>query len=178
MRKLSCLLWILLFSISYLSTKAQSNTANTDSFKDQFLKIINQARRTGCTCGTSIMKPAEPLTWNEQLAAAAEVHAKDMSKRNYFNHVSASGKSVMDRIISAGYTPEGYQRYIIGENIAKGQPSIEKVMKSWFKSDHHCLNLMNPAYKEIGIAESNLYWVQDFGGREPFLNAIKSSERP
>jgi len=42
------------------------------------------------------------------------------------------------------------------------------VMQGWFHSPGHCKNLMNPAFKEIGIAENNTYWVQDFGGREEF----------
>jgi hypothetical protein len=41
-------------------------------------------------------------------------------------------------------------------------------MNGWFKSPGHCKNLMNPAFKEIGIALYNTYWVQDFGGRESF----------
>ena len=43
-----------------------------------------------------------------------------------------------------------------------------EVMDGWFKSDGHCRNLMNPGFKEVGVAEYDTYWVQEFGGREAF----------
>jgi uncharacterized protein YkwD len=42
-------------------------------------------------------------------------------------------------------------------------------MAEWFKSEGHCHNLMNPAFKEVGIVQYNDYWVQDFGGRESLV---------
>jgi uncharacterized protein YkwD len=57
---------------------------------------------------------------------------------------------------------------MIGENIAFGPPTIAEVMQGWFNSPGHCKNLMNPEFKEIGVAEDRTYWVQDFGGREAF----------
>lgn len=72
------------------------------------------------------------------------------------------------RVVAAGYTYKGYKSFAIGENIAQGQMSIAEVMDGWFKSPGHCRNLMNPGFKEIGVALYNTYWVQDFGGRESF----------
>jgi uncharacterized protein YkwD len=72
------------------------------------------------------------------------------------------------RISNAGYAFKGFRSYTVGENIAQGQMSIDEVMTGWLKSEGHCKNLMNPAFKEIGVAEFNHYWVQDFGGRESF----------
>ena len=73
-----------------------------------------------------------------------------------------------DRIVFAGYNFKGYKSFAVGENIAFGQTSIKEVMAGWFKSEGHCKNLMNPAFKEVGVAENSKYWVQDFGGRESF----------
>lgn len=114
------------------------------------------------------MPPAPPIVWNNTLEASAIGHAKDMEYRNYFSHTSKDGRSIEDRILEAGYTYEGYRSFAIGENIAYGQRSIAEVSDGWFKSEGHCRNLMNPDFKEIGIARSGLYWVQDFGGRESF----------
>ncbi len=75
---------------------------------------------------------------------------------------------MQDRIAMAGYTFNGYRSFMIGENIAQGQMSIAEVMRGWFNSPGHCRNLMNPEFKEVGIAFYNTYWVQDFGGREAF----------
>ncbi|WP_345955554.1 CAP domain-containing protein [Mucilaginibacter sp. PAMB04168] len=140
----------------------------SNSFKNEFLSRINKVRQEGCKCGTNYMRPAPPLTWNNELADAARAHARDMSKRDYFSHTSKDGRTIEDRIMAAGYTYDGYKSYAIAENIAKGQQSIAEVTDGWFKSPGHCRNLMNPDLREIGIAEYDKYWVQDFGGREAF----------
>ena len=139
-----------------------------DSFKDEFLTLINRTRKTGCTCGNTYMPPALPITWNDDLEKAAEGHAKDMAKKKYFSHDSKDGRSMSTRIVTAGYLFKGFKSFMVGENIAFGQTSIAEVTAGWFKSEGHCKNLMNPGFKEVGVAEKDRYWVQDFGGRESF----------
>ncbi len=154
-------------------TAAKLPDMDNSSFKNEFLARINKTRAQGCRCGTTYMPPAPPLVWNDQLEDAAKGHAKDMDKRDYFDHTSKDGRSIEDRIFDAGYDYNGYKSFAIGENIAKGQESIAEVHVGWFKSPGHCKNLMNPAFKEVGIAERNSYWVQDFGGREAFTDQEK-----
>jgi len=137
-------------------------------FQQEFLRRINKTRTEGCKCGDSYMPPVSPLVWNNQLQFSALGHAQDMARNKYFSHVSKNGNKIKERISGAGYTREGFQTYTIGENIAWGQRSIREVMKGWLDSESHCKNLMNPAFKEVGIAMENYYWVQDFGGRVPF----------
>jgi len=139
-----------------------------DGFKEGFLERINKTRAKGCKCGNVYMPPVPPLVWNNQLADAAKGHARDMSKQKYFSHTSKNGRNIQDRIMAAGYTYTGYKSFAVGENIAQGQESIAEVSDGWFESPGHCKNLMNPSFKEIGVAENNLYWVQDFGGRIAF----------
>ena len=156
------------FLISILLSGYTSSVMKADGFKDEFLQRINEVRSKGCKCGNLYMPPAAPLVWNNKLADAAEDHARDMSKRQYFSHTSKDGRSIQDRITGAGYTYNGYKSFAIGENIAQGQQTIAEVSNGWFKSPGHCKNLMNPSFEEIGVAEHNLYWVQDFGGRVAF----------
>lgn len=137
-------------------------------FKNEFLSRINSTRTKGCNCGDTYFPPATPLTWNDKLFDAATGHAKDMAKRTYFSHTSKDGRSMEDRIVFAGYKFKGFKSFAIGENIAQGQLNIAEVMDGWFKSEGHCKNLMNPDFKEVGVAEYNTYWVQDFGGRTSF----------
>lgn len=163
------LLGILLTLVVSLPCKTPVNSAANDKkFKNEFLERINKARHDGCNCGGKFMPPAPPLVWNDQLEDAALAHAADMSNKNYFSHDSKDGRTSSDRIIAAGYTYKGYKSYAVGENIAEGQMSIAEVMAGWLKSEGHCRNLMNPSFKEIGVAQFNHYWVQDFGGRQPF----------
>lgn len=137
-------------------------------FREKFLERVNEARHKGCNCGNTYFPPAPPLVWNDQLENAAMGHAEDMSSRDYFSHTSKDGRTMAQRISNAGYAFKGFRSYTVGENIAQGQMSIDEVMGGWLKSEGHCKNLMNPAFKEIGVAEFNHYWVQDFGGRESF----------
>lgn len=122
------------------------------------LKLVNDKRTSGCNCGTTIMPPVSPLTWNNALAAAALSHSKDMNANNYFDHNSQNGKTPGDRIIAAGYKWTTY-----GENIAAGQPTEQIVFDAWINSEGHCKNIMNANFKEMGIAKDGKYWTQDFG---------------
>jgi len=138
------------------------------NFRQEFLTQINRVRAQGCNCGSTYMPPAPPLNWNSELEMAALGHSQDMNRTGYFDHVSKNGRTMKDRITAAGYTYSGYRSFTIGENIAWGQRSIAEVMKGWIGSPGHCRNLMNPEFKEVGVALTNAYWVQDFGGRTPF----------
>ena len=68
----------------------------------------------------------------------------------------------------------GYQGYrTAGENITTGtnRDTAQKAIDAWIASPPHCINLMNPDFKEVGmsyiIANDKFYknyWVQEFGG--------------
>jgi uncharacterized protein YkwD len=153
----------------FVSAKTFSQqTVSTPQFRREFLTYINRVRARGCNCGVTYMPPAPPLIWNDQLEVAAIEHAADMSMRGYFSHESLDGRSFQDRIMNTGYTIKGFKGIEVGENIAFGPQTVAEVMEGWLHSPGHCRNLMNPGFKEIGIAETNTYWVQDFGGRKPF----------
>lgn len=154
-------------------TLGATDNESDNAFSTEFLMRINKVRQQGCKCGTTYMPPVPALVWNAQLEDAANGHAKDMSKRSYFNHTSKDGRSIQTRIMAAGYTYDGYKSFAIGENIAQGQQTIAEVSEGWFKSPRHCMNLMNRDFTEIGVAEANRYWVQDFGGRIPFTEREK-----
>ena len=49
-----------------------------------------------------------------------------------------------------------------GENIANGYTAERSVVDGWIKSPGHCKNLMNKAYKEMGVAKIGTYWTQEF----------------
>lgn len=50
-----------------------------------------------------------------------------------------------------------------------GAPNAASVVNGWLKSPGHCVNIMGPQYREMGIAyalsetgESGIYWAQTF----------------
>ncbi|MCZ4224501.1 CAP domain-containing protein [Pedobacter rhodius] len=127
---------------------------------DLLLKLVNEKRTSGCNCGTTAMPPVNALTWNNNLAAAALAHSKDMNANNYFSHTSLDGRGAGERITAAGYKWMAY-----GENIAAGQPTEQVVFDAWINSEGHCKNIMSANYKEMGAAKDGKYWTQEFGAK-------------
>ena len=133
------------------------------------LAATNAARATGQTCGKTFYPAAPAVTWNGYLAAAARAYAQDMATRNYFHHdhTDLQGRKPSQRVEAAGYT--GWRR--VTENIAAGV-TVKTVVDEWIASETHCVNLMDPNLKEVGIGLTTsrtstygTYFVQDFGTR-------------
>jgi len=147
----------------------------------EILKAINEARSKvrDCHDGLGLVGPSKPLSLNDELYSSAYEHSNDLAQSNTFSHKGSGteyditgynlGRESLfyERIEAHGYT--NYK--IVGENIAGGQQSIDEVMRAWLNSPKHCANIMNPQYKEVGIAivtnpnsEYGIYWTQNFGG--------------
>lgn len=95
------------------------------------------------------------LVWDYELAAAAEVRAKEIA--TVFSHTRPDG--------SEWWTTN--EKAVYGENLAKGYHSAEDAMKAWMASPEHKDNILYPGYKKIGIAvykaDGQWYWAQEFG---------------
>jgi uncharacterized protein YkwD len=131
----------------------------------QVLQLVNQARAGARRCGGRGFRPAPPVKANAALTLAAQRHARDMARQNYFSHEAPDGSTPPERATRAGY---GWRK--VGENIAAGQSSAQEVVAGWLKSPGHCENIMDPAYTEMGLAyalakngDQGIYWVQVFG---------------
>ena len=136
-------------------------TVNTNLDNAAMLKLVNNTRAAGCTCGTTVMPPVAPLKWNDILASAALAHSEDMNATGQFSHDSSNGTTFSDRITAAGY-----KWSTVGENIAWGQTTEQQVFNDWIQSEGHCKNIMNGAFKEMGAAKAGTYWTQDFGAQQ------------
>ncbi len=94
-----------------------------------------------------------PLTFNPQLAAAAQVHSASMGMGDFMDHTNPrDGTLAGDRV-----TMQGYNYQTVAENVAGGQPTPEQVVREWMNSPSHRVNILNPAVTEIGVG----YHVQD-----------------
>ncbi|MCX2575603.1 CAP domain-containing protein [Pedobacter sandarakinus] len=133
---------------------------NTNINNDALLKLVNDTRLAGCNCGATLMPPVSALTWNANLASAAIAQSKYMESINKMQHESANGDDVGKRITAAGYIWK-----TAGENIAQGQTSESQVFNDWIKSEGHCRNIMNGAFKEMGAAKSGTFWTQVFASK-------------
>src|SRR5258708_1337848 len=121
------------------------NNSSAPLNKSLMLQLVNDQRTKGCNCGSVYYPPTTTVDWNDQLENAAQAHATDMDQNNYFSHTSLDGSSAGDRIRKAGYNWMAY-----GENIAKGYTSEQAVMAAWVASEEHCVNIMNPAFRDFG----------------------------
>lgn len=142
--------------------------ASAGAVQSRVLQLVNEARRHGQRCGGESLAPAAPLTVSKQLDRAAERHARDMARRNYFDHRAPDGTEPRDRVRSTGYRWQ-----LTGENIAFGPESAEEVVAGWLASPGHCANIMDGRFREIGIGvaegrqRGHIYWVQTFASPMP-----------
>lgn len=99
------------------------------------------------------------LRWSPVLAQVAQGHADDMAQGGFFDHAGSDGSDIGDRMRRAGY-----RWCAAAENIAKGQRSLEEVLKDWRGSRGHRRNMLNQNVTEIGLAraEGNI-WVMVLG---------------
>jgi uncharacterized protein YkwD len=131
---------------------------STNTQERQVLDLTNAARRQN-GCG--------PLSLADSLVKAAEGHASDMVRRHYMDHTNPDGKSAFDRMEASGFHGSA-----MGENIAAGYDTAQRVFAAWMQSDGHRKNILNCNYNKIGIGYDpgqvkpdygNGSWVQDFG---------------
>jgi len=96
------------------------------------------------------------LVWNEELAAVARAHSADMSKRNYFNHISPEGDRPPDRIRGAGLAV-----LYSAENIARGHRTAEAVVAAWMASATHKSAILSEHAVSIGVGFYEYYWTMN-----------------
>ena len=140
--------------------------ADASGVGQRVLALVNEARGEKRRCGRQRFDPAPPLTASASLDAAALAHAEDMASHSRLGHAGSDGSTAGERAARAGY-----RWRLVGENVASGQSTAEQVVADWLDSPHHCANLMDPAYAEMGVGYAagpgDVYWAQLFGTPQP-----------
>ena len=126
------------------------------------VELVNAARARGVRCGSRSFAPVAPVTLSATLGDVAQGHAADMAVHNYFEHADLIGRTPADRVRASGYREQ-----LVGENIAYGPSTVEELVQGWLDSPGHCENIMDPRFREMGLAYAQgrrerrgLYWVQ------------------
>lgn len=131
------------------------------------LALINQA--TLCLINKErVSRNVTALAENSSLDDAAAHHSNDMIAASYFDHVSPTGETPLDRIRAAGYIVAG-AGYEIGENIATGSTGLDtpaQMVAAWMNSPGHRANILNADYTETGLAAVPAM-PASFGGGDP-----------
>jgi len=134
----------------------QPLTADQRALLDRVIQLTNAERKK---------KDLPSLKQNEYLMKAAQEYAGVLAPGPCFEHDCPPVPEPWNRALNAGYT--NFSR--LGENIAAGYESPERVVAGWMDSPGHRANILRPEYKEIGVGmrtgdgEYGNYWVQMFG---------------
>ena len=98
-----------------------------------------------------------PFTESAKLDDASDDYARDMVSRQFFDHVSPGGGTMMQRIKASGWvaaTPS----WTVGENIAWGSGELgtpAAIVDGWMHSAGHRANILNGSFAEIGLGIAN-----------------------
>lgn len=131
--------------IFFVPAKAQILNPNQNNEvksldSDEILNIVNQKR---------IEYNLGILTKNENLQAAAQAKADYLMAEQLFSHTGKNGEPFSTWVKQYNY------KYIrIGENLAIFFENNEKIVQAWLNSENHRKNILNPDYKETGLAIS------------------------
>ncbi|SFO00629.1 Cysteine-rich secretory protein family protein [Roseovarius lutimaris] len=144
-RLLGLVAYVMMFALPMTSAQAQA----TD-FGPASLDRVNAARaKSG----------RGAITLSPKLTRAAAAHARDMAENRYFGHTGANGSSIGDRV--------GRQQYrfcFVAENIAKGQGTLDEVLRGWMASPGHRQNMLHKSAAEYGLVRGpGSLWVMVLG---------------
>jgi uncharacterized protein YkwD len=94
-----------------------------------------------------------PLRASGDLRRAAHLHAVDMVRRRYFDHVSPGGRTVAQRVKRTGYL-SGARRWALGEDIGWGSGSAASaadIVEAWMQSPAHRAVILDRRFREVGL---------------------------
>ena len=99
-------------------------------------------------------RPVGPLRFNEGLARAARLHARDIGPRGTLDHVGSDGSRLSDRLNRLG-TWQG----LVAENISTGEEEpgqvvIQLLVDDGVASRGHRHNLFNPDLHQAGAGSA------------------------
>jgi uncharacterized protein YkwD len=115
----------------------------TAVLEETIIGRINQIRRG---------RGLRALRNNGRLAAAAHFHSRDMARKGYFEHDSASGTAFWRRI-ERFYPSRGFRSWTVGENLLWGSNTYGAAfaVREWMNSPPHRANILSRGWREIGI---------------------------
>ena len=154
-----------------------------------FITVITLLLTTGeCWANQPISAPEEEVRFHQilnqfrqilglnsieihpSLQSAARKHSAWMAEREFLTH---NGPNPQDTLITRVHLNEGYPYQQLGENVACGSEDAVGTFLQWAFSPGHLKNMLNPNFKEMGIAREGdgteqcpYYWTNDFGSRQ------------
>lgn len=153
--------WLLLIGVAVVSLAVTASTAAAASPVDQdrVIDLVNQQRA---------VHGLDPNAWNDVLGNAAERYAADMAEGDFFSHRGLDGSRFSERIEDAGYGEWAW----LGENLAAGQTTPERVVAAWMNSPSHRAIILSVDSAECGVGHAysassryRNYWTLECGAK-------------
>ena len=122
---------------------AQPTPANILQLRAATLCLLN-AQRTP--------RGLAALTESPLLTQASQAYSQKMVGLRFFGHVTPGGVDLMQRLKGVGYVRDGGA--LVGENLAwatGANTTPARIVQSWMASPGHRRNILEPAYREIGL---------------------------
>jgi uncharacterized protein YkwD len=117
-------------------TEAAHVAASPEEAESRMLELLNEARKTA---------HLGPLAPDAELRAIALGHSEDMSKHDFFGHVSPTTGSIEDRIRRSGVAVS-----LAGENVAEVD-TPESAHEILMRSPGHRAIMLGPKFTHVGI---------------------------
>jgi uncharacterized protein YkwD len=139
-----------------------SQPRRIDSLRQTALDLVNQDR-------ARYRLPR--LRTDSLLTKAAQKHAEDMLRRNYFSHYSPEGRTPSDRFAAVGGRQSAGENLLMFKDvsIARSEIGFDKLAffeRGWMGSPGHRQNLLDQRYGRFGfglaVSGDRLYAVQLF----------------
>ncbi len=146
-----------------LAPAAAQESGELDALRRHALDLVNAARSEA---GLS------ELRFGSALNEAAQGHATDMAREDYYAHVAPDGETPFARFRAAG----GSRWAISGENIARctgctpppDTARVDAFQEGWMQSPEHRENILSDGFDRFGFGitsdENRIYAVQTFAG--------------
>jgi uncharacterized protein YkwD len=141
-----------------------SGTNRIPELERQMCELVNRDRQNLANAAETGGR-AQPLRWNEKLAAVALAHSRDMVEHYYFDHIDREGRSAFARINAVGIHWRALAENIaINRTVADAEASF--MGEPRFQKNHRG-NILDPIYTDVGIGivqapNGDLYITQDF----------------
>jgi uncharacterized protein YkwD len=138
--------WLAVFAVG-LTASAHAITMTKP--EKRLMTLVNHMR---------VKHHLHQLSMVASLERAARAHSRQMVRRGYFSHNSASGETVGARLIRFGYTTTGCTRWTVGENIAYGYQASSTphaIFMAWWHSPAHRRVMLTKRFRNLGIGRAS-----------------------
>jgi hypothetical protein len=136
--------------------------ANTEQ---ELLRFLNFARDSGSRCGSDPHDTVIELVMQPELRCAARLHSRDMSERDFFDHVNPDGDGPAERMRAAGYvfnvSGESIERLRLSDPMGDRYQALSDLLSS---DGPDCRSLLDARFDAVGVGVYGDLLTLDFAG--------------